>query len=106
MHVAELWRFPVKSLRGERLDRARLTVDGVDGDRLVHVRSGGGVVTGRTRHALLGLPTATAADGTALIAGVPWDDPRALAIVRRAAGPDASLAAYAGRERFDILPLL
>ena len=31
MHVEELWRFPVKSLGGERLDSARLTTDGVDG---------------------------------------------------------------------------
>jgi uncharacterized protein len=33
MRVAELWRYPVKSMLGERVDRARLTTDGVDGDR-------------------------------------------------------------------------
>jgi MOSC domain-containing protein len=31
--VAELWRFPVKSMKGERLDRAELTERGVLGDR-------------------------------------------------------------------------
>ena len=38
MTVAELWRYPVKTLAGERLDRAELTADGVVGDRLVHGR--------------------------------------------------------------------
>jgi uncharacterized protein YcbX len=31
--VAELWRFPVKSMRGERLERAELTEHGLVGDR-------------------------------------------------------------------------
>jgi uncharacterized protein YcbX len=106
MHVAELWRFPVKSLRGEPLRQAQLSRDGIVGDRVVHVRSERGVITGRTRHALLGLSATTSADGAVLINGLDWRDPRALALVRRAAGPDASLAAYAGPERFDVLPLL
>jgi uncharacterized protein len=41
--VAELWRFPVKSMLGERLDRVHLTERGVFGDRvyaLVDVDSG------------------------------------------------------------------
>lgn len=33
MNVAELWRFPVKSLQGEQLERADLTGAGVEGDR-------------------------------------------------------------------------
>src|SRR5439155_1306771 len=37
MRVAELWRYPVKSLAGERLERAEPTVDGLAGDRVVHV---------------------------------------------------------------------
>ena len=32
--VAELWRFPVKSMRGERLDQMELTERGVLGDRM------------------------------------------------------------------------
>ena len=31
--VAGLWRFPVKSMRGERLDEASLTAHGLVGDR-------------------------------------------------------------------------
>ena len=37
VRLAQLWRYPVKSLRGEALSVARLTPDGVDGDRVVHV---------------------------------------------------------------------
>ena len=33
MRVAELWRFPVKSLQGERLDGATVTDGGIVGDR-------------------------------------------------------------------------
>ena len=42
MHVAELWRYPVKSLAGERLTEVEVTPDGFVGDRLVRdVLSGG-----------------------------------------------------------------
>jgi uncharacterized protein YcbX len=33
MRVAELWRYPVKSLQGERLERAELGPQGIEGDR-------------------------------------------------------------------------
>jgi hypothetical protein len=45
-------------------------------------------------------------DGRPLINGHAWDSPGALALVKRAAGNDAWLEAYAGPERFDVLPLL
>lgn len=106
MHVAELWRYPVKSLRGERLASVRLDSGGVRGDRLVHVRSHRGVVTARTRHGLLGLAASTLPDGTIHVEGLPWDDARSLARVRKAAGAEVEPAAYSGPERFDVLPLL
>jgi uncharacterized protein YcbX len=31
MRVAELWRYPVKSLQGERLDSVRVGIDGLEG---------------------------------------------------------------------------
>lgn len=50
MHVAELWRFPVKSMAGEALGRADIRPDGIAGDRAVYVRGAHGrVVTARTR---------------------------------------------------------
>lgn len=33
MRITEIWRFPVKSMGGERLDRARVDADGITGDR-------------------------------------------------------------------------
>jgi uncharacterized protein YcbX len=33
VRVVELWRYPVKSLQGERLDEVTVTADGLDGDR-------------------------------------------------------------------------
>ena len=33
MRVLELWRYPVKSLQGERLDSAMVNADGLEGDR-------------------------------------------------------------------------
>ena len=50
MFVAELWRYPVKSMRGESLDAVEVRSDGVVGDRLVQVVDGDGLlVTARTR---------------------------------------------------------
>jgi uncharacterized protein len=106
MYVSQLWRFPVKSLRGEQLDSAVLTEDGVEGDRRVHVRRRSNVLTARTRHGLLGISATTGPDGEVLIEGGPWDGPKAAAAVRVVGGPDADLVRYEGRERFDVLPLL
>jgi uncharacterized protein len=33
MRIAELWRYPVKSMQGERLDRVAVETDGLSGDR-------------------------------------------------------------------------
>ena len=33
MRVLELWRYPIKSVGGERLDTATVTTLGIDGDR-------------------------------------------------------------------------
>lgn len=104
--VGALWRYPVKSLAGEQISEAALTADGVPGDRLVHVRGPEGVRTSRRHHLMLGLHGTLSAEGVPLVDGHRWDSPEALALVKRAAGDDAWLEAYAGPERFDILPLL
>jgi uncharacterized protein YcbX len=41
MRVAELWRYPVKSMGGERLDEALVGEGGIAGDRVVHVSGRG-----------------------------------------------------------------
>jgi uncharacterized protein YcbX len=107
MHVAELWRYPVKSLAGERLDRAEMRPDGLVGDRLIQVYDARGrVVTARTRPALLGHRGTLGPDGEPRVDGWPWASPEAAALVTRAAGPEARLDRFAGEERFDVLPLL
>ena len=49
MHLAEIWRYPVKSMAGERLDAVELGRDGVPGDRLVQVRERNDPNTGGER---------------------------------------------------------
>ena len=106
MHVSRLWRYPVKSLGGEELADAQLTDDGVAGDRLVHVSTPYGPLTGRTRHSLLTIPARTGDDGEPRVAGVPWRSPAAAELIHRHAGPQAVLRRYDGPERFDVLNLL
>jgi uncharacterized protein YcbX len=106
LRVDQLWRYPVKTLAGERLDVADLTADGITGDRTVHVRGPEGVRTSRRHHFLLGLQGTLGPEGVPLVDGHPWDGEEAAALVRAAAGEDARLAAYDGPERFDVLPLL
>ena len=106
MHVAALWRYPVKSLGGEALEQATLTADGVEGDRRVHVSTPRGLATGRTRHALLTIPASTGPDGSPLVAGQRWDSLAANQVVADAIRVPSRLVEYDGPERFDVLNLL
>ena len=107
MHVANLWRFPVKSMAGERLERAELGPGGVAGDRILQVRDGHDrLVTSRSRPALLSHRGTIAADGEPLVDGRPWASPEVDRDVEQAAGPGARLVREDGPDRFDILPLL
>lgn len=109
MHIAELWRYPVKSLAGEQVDTAELLVDGIAGDRLAHVREAGGrVVTSRYRPGLLALAGSLGDDGEPLVDGVRWNDPRALAAVRAASTGDVEIVRFTPPDhgqRHDVLPL-
>jgi len=108
VEVSEIWRYPVKSLRGESLAEAELTSLGIAGDRLVHaVRPGGRVFTARTHRGMLGLQGGLDADGVPTVDGVRWDDPSVLAAVREVTEPDAELVYYDGDgpQRFDVLPV-
>ena len=106
LFIAELWRYPVKSLAGERLMVATLEPDGIIGDRIVRVRGPEGVRTSRRDYRLLGLRGTIDANGRPLIDGHPWEGPEALGLVRKAARQDAWLEEHRARDRFDILPLL
>jgi len=109
MHIAELWRYPVKSLRGELLQEAEVLATGIRGDREIVVisKSRQRVITSRTHHRLLGLQGGISTEAhQATINGIPWDTPAALALVDEAVGEAARLVHVTGTERFDILPLL
>lgn len=106
LQVARLWRYPVKTLAGEEIAEAMLTLGGIPGDRIVHVRGPEGVRTSRRHFQLLGLRGTLDADGTPLVNGYPWRSDDARALVQTAAGADAELAANDGLDRFDVLPLL
>jgi uncharacterized protein YcbX len=107
MWLAEIWRYPVKSMGGERLARAELTREGIPGDRVVHVEDDRGhVVTSRSRPGLLLHQGTLGPDGEPSIDGRPWWDPAAAEAVRRAAGEGTLLVRDDDLDRFDILPLL
>jgi uncharacterized protein YcbX len=107
MRLAELWRYPVKSMGGEQLNQARIDIAGLPGDRVVHIEDRRGrVVSSRSRPQLLLLRATLGDDGEPNVDGRPWNDPDVAADVRKAAGADARLVRYDGLERFDVLPLL
>jgi uncharacterized protein YcbX len=106
LHVAALWRYPVKSLAGEPLTTTMVGPGGIPGDRIVRVRGPEGVRTSRRQYRMLGLHGTLDADGRPRINGHAWNSPEALALVKRAAGADAWLEAWEDLDRFDILPLL
>lgn len=106
LFVEEIWRYPVKTLAGERLASTELTAAGLPGDRVVHVRGPEGVRTSRRQHRLLGLRSTLGPGGVPLVDGHDWRSSEALELVRAAAGADAWLEAHDGLGRFDVLPLL
>ena len=69
LYVAGLWRYPVKTLAGERLAEATVTADGIQGDRLVQVYGPEGIRTSRRHYHLLGLRGTTGSHGQPLING-------------------------------------
>jgi uncharacterized protein YcbX len=107
MWVAELWRFPVKSMAGERLTSAELGPLGIPGDRVVHVESEKGrVITSRSRPRLLLHRGTLGEDGEPRVDGRPWADDGVRRDVVQAVGEPARLVRDESPGRFDVLPLL
>lgn len=107
MQVGELWRYPVKSMAGERLSSTEVRLDGIPGDRALYVVDPRGeIVSARTRPRLLAHRATVDGHGDVLVDGLPWDSPETAAAVEHAAGPGAQIVRASGAERFDILPLL
>src|SRR5947209_12029575 len=107
MQIAQLWRYPVKSMAGEPLQATALTAAGIPGDRVLYVLdSRGEILSARTKPRLLGHRAAIDERGEVTVDGLPWQDPRVAEAVTAAAGPGSRLVPATGPERFDILPLL
>jgi len=92
--ITAIWRYPVKSFQGERIDDAVLEADGLRGDRCWGVRdeATGRILTGRREPRLLLAGATLAEDGEPDIT-LPNGDRL------RGAGPttDAALAAWLGK---------
>jgi uncharacterized protein len=107
VNVLELWRYPVKSMAGERLERAEVRDDGLAGDRVLQVHDRfDRIVTSRSRPALLSHRGTLDPSGEPLVDGRPWATPEVDRDVDAAAGEGSRLVRDDSLGRFDILPLL
>jgi len=107
LKVTEIWRYPVKTMAGETLERAAVGFLGIEGDRVMHVENAkGSVITSRSHPRFLGHNGSLSQHGEVMVDGKPWDSPDVTSEVEDIVGPDAKLVRYEGAERFDVLPLL
>lgn len=95
MRIAELWRYPVKSLRGERLPALRVVADGVAGDRMwgIQDRRDGRILTARREPRLLFASSRLAEDGDLPVITLP-DGQEFIGV---GPGTDAALSAWLAR---------
>lgn len=109
--VAELWRYPVKSLQGEQLTVANLAADGMEGDRTWGIRDlgTGRVLTARRAPELLdatatldgvGTPVVTLPDGTTATGPGPDTDAALTAWLGRAVSLVSSTAVPPARAEY------
>ncbi|NNM97395.1 MAG: MOSC domain-containing protein [Candidatus Dormibacteraeota bacterium] len=101
MHAAEIWRYPVKSMGGERLPVAEVTAEGLAGDRRVAVfdrrsRRPEHPLSARDLPQLLGFRARWQAGGPLVegpgLAATRWDRPQVREHVSMACGRDLELA--------------
>jgi uncharacterized protein YcbX len=92
--VLELWRYPVKSLQGERVSTATVQVDGLAGDRRWGIRDAatGRVLTGRREPRLLDAAATLNDDG-----GPALTLPSGTHVVGLGADTDAALSDWLAR---------
>ena len=97
MKVAAIWRYPVKSMAGERLASIPIDINGLSGDRVVQVYDRRGrLVTARKYPRLLRLKAAIGSDGEPLVDGFRWDTGEAAERVAAAVEPGARLQRFDG----------
>ncbi len=70
MTVTEIWRYPVKTMAGEKMERATIGPLGIEGDRVVHVEDASGrVITSRSHPRFLGHRAVLGSDRDPLVDG-------------------------------------
>jgi hypothetical protein len=107
MRIAEIWRFPVKSMAGEKLERTEIFEDGILGDRLIQVFDRhGDLITSRTHPGLLAHRATLGPDGEARVDGRPWQADEVAQDIQAIVGPGARLRLNRVPERFDVRALL
>jgi len=107
VNVKEIWRYPVKTMAGEKLQQTRIGNLGIVGDRVVHVEDDRGqVITSRSHPRFLGHKGSLDTHGDVLVDLRPWDSSGVAQDVVDIAGLGAHLVHGIGPERFDVLPLL
>ena len=107
MQIKEIWRYPVKTMAGEKIQRTQIGPLGIDGDRVLHVEDATGrVITSRSHPRFLGHKGTLGLNGEPLVDGRPWKAAEVAADVVSMVGPGARLVYHDGPERFDVLPLL
>ena len=106
MRVAEIWRYPVKSLAGEQLTVADVSALGIARDREIVIVHHDRIATARRYPKLLGLRGSLDDAGIPTIQGHRWDTPGAQTLIEAAVGGPVRLVHVSGPERFDVLPLL
>ncbi len=107
MKIAELWRYPVKSMAGEKLQCATVGPLGIKGDRVVHVEDANGrFITSRTHPRLLGHHAKLNSSGEPIVDDLLWTEPEVLRKVIDVGGIGTHLVRDDSAQRFDILPLL
>lgn len=71
MRVAEIWRYPIKSMAGERVSETHVGPDGVTGDRVLYVLDPRGqMLSARTKPRLLAHHATSTVDGEVLVDGL------------------------------------
>jgi uncharacterized protein YcbX len=105
--LKEIWRYPVKSMRGERVTAATVGPLGIEGDRVVHAEDRRGrTATARTHPRLLGHQAVLGDDGEPRVDGRLWTERAVTHEMEAIVGAGAKLIRDDGADRFDILPLL
>lgn len=108
MYVKEIWRYPIKSMRGERVQNTSVLMTGLALDRKIVCvsESRRKVITARTHPGLLALQ-GSVINGVTTVNGIPWESQEATRTVSEAAGEAAFLVDLGmDIQRFDVLPLL